>query len=285
MPSSRQVKPYLLSYDAACKLVKGLEKYCPGLLKDKTGALQRDGDGDVVFPELAHVGNNSKSATQETATRVFQDIARTNDREDMYAVMETAGPRPGPQSEVDPDEALSWAASLSRKVGEPSELAATRALDALHRDGLRVLSLFEVLVFTYYWHRQAAGGVAGSVAGGAAGGVAGGAAGGLAVGANGWVVQAAGGGDEGGGVTHADAADFLLRVLVGLSGCRQASKLPALPSWLNATCISEEGLETGLRRYAEVRHLDAVLWSAGSTVECRPPLRLSSVRSKVVRIP
>ena len=285
---SWQVHPYLLSYDAACKVVKGLEKYCPGLLKDKTGVLQRDDGGNVVFPDLAHVGNNSKSATQETARRTFKDIPRTDDCEDVYAVMETAGPRPGLQSEVDPDEALFWAAEFSEKVGGPSKLAATRALGVLHRDGVRVLSLFEVLVFTYHWHREAAGeatgGVAGGAAGGAAGGVAGGAtagapggaaggaAGGLVVGANGWVVQAPGEGGEGGGVTHADAAGFLLPVLVGLSGSRQASRVSALPRWLDATCVSEGGLETALRRYAKVRRLDAAFWPAVSTVEYRPPL-------------
>eukprot|EP00752_Nemacystus_decipiens_P015187 g13523.t1 len=264
----QKVHPYLLSYDAACKVVKGLEKYCPGLLKDKTGALQRDEGGKVVFPDLAHVGNNSKSAAQETAHRTFQDIRRTNDHEDVYAVMETAGPRPGLQSEVDPDEALSSAAESSEIVGVPSRQAATRALGALHRDGVRVLSLFEVLVFTYHWHREAAGeatgggaggapgGAAGGVAGGATAGGPGGAAGGLVVGANGWVVQAPGEGGEGGGVTHADAADFLLPVLVGLSGSRQASGVSALPKWLDgmdATCFSGGGLETALRRYAKAK--------------------------------
>ncbi|CAB1101680.1 unnamed protein product [Ectocarpus sp. CCAP 1310/34] len=244
-----KVKPYLLSYDAACKLVKGLEKYCPALLEDKTGVLQRDGEGNVVFPELAHVGNNRNSATRETAARTFQDLQRTTDREDMNAVIETAGPWPGLQSEVDPDEALLWAANFSKVVGGRSKLTATRALDALHRDGVCELSLFEVLVFTYYWHRKAAGDTAGGAAGGAVGGAAGGAAGEAA----GWVARAPLEGDEGGGFTHADAAGFLLRVLVGLSGSRQASKVSALPSWLHATCIPEGELATGLRRYAKAK--------------------------------
>ena len=115
--------------------------------------------------------------------------------------------------------------------------------------------LFEVFVFTHHWHRQAARQATGVVAGGAAGV--------LIVGANGWVVRAPGGGNEGGGVTHADAAGFLLRVLVGLSGSRLASKVSALPSWLHATCISEEELETGLRGYAKVRTLDGAFWPAG----------------------
>lgn len=178
------MKPYLLSYDAACKLVKGLKKYCPGLL-DNEGVLLRDGKGNVVFPELAHVGNNRNTATRETVTRTFEDVARTTDREDMYAVMETACPGPGLQSEVDAHEALFWAASYSKTAGEPTKLAATRALGALRRVGVRVLSLFEVLVFTYHWHRRQQVAV-----GGAAGGAAGGR---LVVGDKGWVVHAPGG--------------------------------------------------------------------------------------------
>lgn len=241
------MKPHLLSYDAACKLVKPLED----LLKNKTGELQRDAEKNVVFPELAHVGNNRNSATQETAPRTFQDLPRTTDDEDMYAVMETAGPRPGLQSEVDPHEALFWAASSSKEVGGPVKAATTRALDALHRDGVRVLSLFEVLVFTYYWHRKAA-----EAAGGAAGGAVGGTAARLADGPNGWM-HTPGEGGAGGGITHTDAAGFLLRVLVGLSGSRQASKVSELPSWLDATCMSSGEHETGLRTYAQVRKSDA----------------------------
>eukprot|EP00903_Cladosiphon_okamuranus_P021995 g20222.t1 len=186
-----KVKPAFLCYDAACKLVPGLETYCPGLLENE-GILQRDDRGNVIFPELAHVGNN---------------------------------------------------------LGESSKEAATKTLDALYRDGVRVLSLFEVLVFTYRWHLQHRQAV-----GGAAGGGGGGAAGGLVVGANGWVVQGTpGGGEEGGIVTHARAAEFLRPVLVGLSGSRQASNVSSLPSWLDPKWITEGDVETGLRGYAKAK--------------------------------
>lgn len=279
MSCTGQVKPYLLSYDAACKLVKGLETYCPGLLKNKTGALEKDAEGVVVFPELAHVGNNRKVATQETAPRTFQDVPRTTDREDMYAVMETASPQPGVQSEVDPDEALHWGASFDKGVGQPCKLAARRALDALHRGGVRALSLFEVLVFTYYWHRKAAEGAAGGNAGGAQGG----ATGGLVVGRNGGVARAPGGDEEGGVVSHADAAGFLLRVLVGLSGARQASKVSALPSWLHGDLISEADLETGLRGYAKVRKLGCCFLAGRFNCSIHALPHKESMHSRIAR--
>lgn len=258
----------------------GLEKYCPGLL-DNEGILKRDTEGNVVFPELEHVGNNRDSATREIAPCApFQERERTTDDEDVYAVMETAGPRPGLQSEVDPYETVFWAASFFKRVGEPSKLAAMRAVDALRRDGVRLLSLFEVLVFTYHWHRRAAGGPAagGAVGGGSEGGPAGGAAGGaseggtageatggLVVGAKGWVVHTPMGAGEGDIITHADGASFLLPVLVALSGSRQASKVSALPSWLDPKWISEGDVATGLRGYAEVRHFGRRIFAGACT--------------------
>ena len=61
----------------------------------------------------------------------------------------------------------------------------------------------------------------------------------------------------GGGVivTHSDAADFLLSVLVGLTGSRLRSNVPAVPSWVQATRTGGQEPETGLRGYAEVRKL------------------------------
>lgn len=131
-----------------------------------------------------------------------------------------------------------------------------------------MLSLFEVLVFTYRWHlqhRQTTGGAAG----GAAGRGAGGAAGGLVVGANGWVVHGAPGRDEAGGiVTHARAAEFLRPVLVGLSGSRQASKVSSLPLWLD----SKLNVETGLRGYGNVRNLRAIFFRQVELLRVVSPL-------------
>lgn len=294
------MKPLFLYYDAACKLVPGIEKHCPGLLENE-GILQRDDRGNVVFPELAHVGNNRDSATRDIqACTQFQDLERTTDTEDVYAVMETANPRPGLQSEVDPHEALSLAASFSDEVGKPSKLAATRALNALHRDGVRVLSLFEVLVFTYHWHLQhgqTGGGAGGGAAGGGTGGGGGGTAGGVVVGANGWVVQGTpGGGEEGGIITHVRAAEFLRPVLVGLSGSRQASKASRLPSWLDPKWIAEGGVETGLRGYAKVKNcLRAVFYRQGELLSMRaglchlyersPPALGQRLRQNTARFP
>ncbi|CAM9541300.1 unnamed protein product, partial [Pylaiella littoralis] len=150
------------------------------------------------------------------------------------------------QSDVDPDEALYWAAFYFERVGKPSREAARKALDALLRDGVRVLSLFEVLVFTYYWHRKHA------------------ASGGLVVGNDGWALQGpsshpeaspsggSGVNQEADVVSHHDAAEFLLPVLMSLSGSRQASKVSALPSWLSEDIISQGDILAGLQRYAKV---------------------------------
>ena len=77
-----------------------------------------------------------------------------------------------------------WAASFPKPVEEPSKVAATRLLNALPRDGIRVVSLFEVLVFTYKWHQRAAGG-----------GALVGPAGEVILGGTGWAMHAPGGGE------------------------------------------------------------------------------------------
>lgn len=242
-----QVRPLFLCYDAACKLVQGLQQRCPGLL-DNEGILLRDAEGNVSFPELAHVGNNRESAARTTVPcSPPEEPRRTTDTEDMYAVMEASGPQPGVQSEVDPHEALYWAAYYSKQVGEPCRRAATRALDALWREGVQILSLYEVLVFLYHWHRVS------SIS------EPEGPPGGLAVGIDGWVVREPSlsadlVGDEGvGTVTHKDAMAFFQPALVGLSGSRQASKMPSLPSWLDKKWTSEACAFEGLQGYAQVR--------------------------------
>ena len=101
-------------------------------------------------------------------------------------------------------------------------LAATRAAAALFREGVRVLSMFEVLVFTYHWHRRAAkGGARTSV-----------------LGADGWILQVdspaqvpvPGEGEDGtrDSVKNEAAAECLGVLLVVAVGSRNG-KRPALP--------------------------------------------------------
>lgn len=227
--SPGNVKPAFLCYDAACKLVAGLDKYYPGLL-DNDGRLLRDASGHVVFPELADVGNNRDSAARDVEPcTLFEERKRTTDTEDMYAVMETATPRPGLQSEVDPHDALFWAARFSKhaeQVGERSKQSATRSLDALHRDGVRVLSLFEVPVFTYRWHGKAAGGDSGGAPGGVTGRIV--------VGTNGWVGQAPGG-ERGGRRRHPRGGKGFVaasaRGVVGFKAGQQSVGITIVARW------------------------------------------------------
>lgn len=237
---------HFLCYDAACKLVGGVEAACPGLLENE-GVLQRDDTGQVVFPELAPYGNNRDSATRETTPCTPLQEPERGDTMDVYALMEASGPRPGLQSEVDPHEALYWGGRNDVRVGGASEAAATRAFGALWREGVRILSLFEVIVFSYNWHRHQD------------------ASGDAVLGMDGWVRRTpsspdesspdgeSGGNQQGSIVSQRDAADFLLEVLVSLSGSRQASMVPKLPVWLNGEAISAGDVLGGLREYAKVR--------------------------------
>ena len=160
---NKQVPPNLLIYDAACQTVRAFEQRCPGLLANG-GKLPRlpveagsTAVGRVVLPHLAHLGNHSGSASMMTPRASSVNTPNRVSDQDVYALKHFSLPQPTPQSQVDEHNALYTAAKIEGGgVGPATQLAATRALSALRRDGVSILSLFEVLVFSYHWHVQAA---------------------------------------------------------------------------------------------------------------------------------
>lgn len=148
---STQVKPDLLSYEGACQLVRPLEAACPGLLRNG-GELPRDAEGVVSLPRLRHLGSNRDGSMLAVARCCPLKEPRRDHTANVYALLGSSTPSPGVQSRVDVDESLFCGGVLVGRAGRPSELAARRALAALRRKGVWVLSLFEVLVFTFHWH-------------------------------------------------------------------------------------------------------------------------------------
>ncbi|CAN0201995.1 unnamed protein product, partial [Laminaria digitata] len=147
------VKPDLLAYEDVCQLVRPLEAACPGLLVRKEGgALPRDSEGTVSLPRLRHLGSNRDGSMLAIARCCPLKEPQKGHMADVYALLGSSTPQPGVQSRVDVDESLFCGGVLVGRAGRPSELAARRALTALQRKGVRVLSLFEVLVFTFHWH-------------------------------------------------------------------------------------------------------------------------------------
>ena len=264
------MKPDLLSYDAACKLVKPLKAACPGLMSND-GELPRDATGNVSLPGLQHLGNTKDSATLEAKRCSPLTEPPRDHMANVYALMECSIPEPNVQSQLDVDDILFTSSRLFPRVGEPSKAAATRTLAALRRHGVRILSLFEVLVLSYHWHVRADQGNLGILVLGADGWVLetpGGPAtvGGVASSGQGQGeethVQGAGGGSgaqgpESGGslevdaVSNRDAADFLRPLLVSVVGSREG-KVPSLPFWLGDTAVSETDVLGGSQSYAQV---------------------------------
>ncbi|CAN0574562.1 unnamed protein product, partial [Ectocarpus sp. 12 AP-2014] len=74
---------------------------------------------------------------------------------DVYA-LKAAAQRDRVQSQVNVYDLLHASAETQGPVPKAVNLAATRAVAALREAGIRVLSLFEVLVFTYVWLRNIA---------------------------------------------------------------------------------------------------------------------------------
>lgn len=148
------MKPDLLSYEGACQLVRPLEAACPGLLRNG-GELPRDAEGVVALPRLRHLGSNRDGSMLAVARCCPLKEPRRNHTANVYALMGSSTPQPGLQSNVDVDESLFCGGVLVGRAGRPSELAAKRALAALRKKGVWVLSLFEVLVFTFHWHLSA----------------------------------------------------------------------------------------------------------------------------------
>ncbi|CAM9434177.1 unnamed protein product, partial [Laminaria digitata] len=69
------------------------------------------------------------------------------------ALKAASSPQPATvQSQVDLYALLYTSGEALGRVAKLNYSAAMRAVSALRRGGVRILSLFEVLVFTYYWH-------------------------------------------------------------------------------------------------------------------------------------
>lgn len=118
----------------------------------------------------------------------------------------------------------------------------------------KILSMFEVLVFTYYWHQKQE-----SID-----------CRGVFLSSDGWMREAPvlpslldvpqPGADPSGvqestaaDLSHQDAEHFLLSTLLPVSGSRQASKVSALPPWLRVDLLSAQDVTMGLKVYAQVR--------------------------------
>ncbi|CAN0404492.1 unnamed protein product, partial [Ectocarpus sp. 13 AM-2016] len=155
--------PVLGVYDAGCKVVAHMEKHLPGVLQNRgrPTRLGDDGDGEpaptprVVLPALAHLGSNSASSTVEAPQVSLPVPPKRDSKVDVYALKAAAqGDRV--QSQVNVYDLLHASAETHGPVPKAVNLAATRAVAALREAGIRVISLFEVLIFTYVWLRNIA---------------------------------------------------------------------------------------------------------------------------------
>lgn len=261
-----QVVPVRVVYDGACEAASQLALRRPGLLEDNgrvprlgvaggavdtgggsdpTGGLRAAEDGEtstslprVHLPQLAHLGSHSESSTLEVINPCSIPVEPVRSSSaDVYALRDASLPQPGVQSQLDMHKLLHRSGRQGEigGVGTHSFLAATKSLAALLREGIRILSLFEVLVFTYHWHRKVAEG--GLVS--------------ICLTADGWTLEALGRSTapldgprhgaipslaQGGGaneealdpISNGDAAEFLRELLVVAIGSRNG-KVPLLP--------------------------------------------------------
>lgn len=167
----------MVVFDAACKAAIQIARRRPDLLENGgrvprlvgaggavgTGEPDAVGNGGastlprVYLPQLSHLGSHSKFNSLEVSPCSFPVEPVRESTADVYALKEASLPQPDVQSRVDVHELLrrSSQSSVVGGAGRCSFLAATRSLACLLREGIRALSLFEVLVFTYHWHRKA----------------------------------------------------------------------------------------------------------------------------------
>ncbi|CAB1098302.1 unnamed protein product [Ectocarpus sp. CCAP 1310/34] len=109
----------------------------------------------VFFPALAHLGSHSSSTTVEAPQVSVPVPPKRDSKVDVYALKAAAqGDRV--QSQVNVYDLLHASAETQGPVPKAVNLAATRAVAGLREAGVRVLSLFEVLIFTYVWLRNIA---------------------------------------------------------------------------------------------------------------------------------
>ncbi|CAB1097851.1 unnamed protein product [Ectocarpus sp. CCAP 1310/34] len=175
-----QQTPVLGMYDAGCKAVAHMEKHLPGVLQNRGRPTRLGDDGvggggsgysnaasndtedgepaptpRIFLQALAHLGSNSASTTVEAPQVSLPVPPKRDSKVDVYALKAAAqGDRV--QNQVNVYDLLHASAETQGPVPEAVNLAATRAVAALREAGIRVLSFFEVLVFTYVWLRNIA---------------------------------------------------------------------------------------------------------------------------------
>jgi len=183
-----QVSPDLIVSDTLCQLwrhIQGLQEW----LLDNEGILPRlatsapeitqgcegnggaasgssgEGSADVerlgrvYLPGLKHLGNHSLSVLDDGADGNSMPVETRSEggNLDAYALKEASLPTICPQSQVHVHDLLFEARKKCGEVADLSFLAATGSLSKLYGEGIRILSLYEVLVFMYNWHIDAAG--------------------------------------------------------------------------------------------------------------------------------
>ncbi len=159
-------------YDAGCQAVPHLERDCPGLLEDrgKPSRLGDDGAGGendeghegagsiprVSIPSLAYLGSDGNTSTvQVPSCSLPVEPERTSD-DDVYALKSAPLPKLCVQSQLNLHDLLFASSDQLGTAEKVNRSAVTNVAAALWREGVRILSWFEMLVFTYHWHRQAA---------------------------------------------------------------------------------------------------------------------------------
>lgn len=179
--SNHQQPPDLAIYDLPCQMVTHLEKRRPGLLEN-AGQLPRLGDGGgaaaaaggnsqsagwheyatkekslprVSIPELDHLGYGHISLSAKSRTYSMPVFPVRGSSADVYALKLASSPQPATvQSQLDLYALLYTSGEALGRVEKLNYSAAMRAVSALRRGGVRILSLFEVLIFTFHWHRE-----------------------------------------------------------------------------------------------------------------------------------
>lgn len=171
--STIQRAPILIVYDAACKAAAQIARRRADMLENGGKLPRLGGDGGTVtvvegpegtgephakgddgasslprvyLPQLAHLGSHGGFNSLEVKPCSFPVEPVRESTADVYALKEASLPQPGVQSRVDVRELLRQSSNKSVPAGRSSFLATTRSLAFLLREGIRTLSLFEVIV-------------------------------------------------------------------------------------------------------------------------------------------
>lgn len=111
--------------------------------------------GRVCIPSMAYLASNSRSTGAEVPSIILPDEPELDGASDVYALKIVSQPK-RVQSQLNVHDLLWSSGECLGPVDKLCHLAATRAAAALFREDVKVLAVFEVLVFTYHWHRRAA---------------------------------------------------------------------------------------------------------------------------------